>query len=240
MATHPVDEWFGEKIREAVRLSRIGSNLLLPLSVIVGLLSWCLLWFVIWMAVAMFWGWYFWTAGVVSAVAFYGLFKWQFRAGRGFIDEEQISGTRLSQSEWSMIRSSGSGWGTLLFDPDAGMFSRMIGLLFLMSPRMLALSQLLKLRLRRLEQANVAAAAKVVRQMLKKQAKVKLEDIAKKLPDQDLSRLIQTLTDVDGIVFLSKKEPGLTLAPRFLEEYEQWLAGRDEPIADDEDNADEA
>lgn len=134
-----------------------------------------------------------------------------------------------------MIRSSGNLWGSLLIDPDAGMISRFFALLFLMSPRMVALSRLLKSRMLRLEQADVAAAAKVVRQMLKTQTKVKLEDIEKKLPNQDLSRLIQTLTDVDGIVFLSKKEPGLTLAPRFIEEYEQWLAGRDE-LAEDDDN----
>ncbi len=235
MATHPLDEWFGGKIREAVRLAKLGSITLIPLSVIAGLFSWCLLWLGSWLVLAMFLGWFFWTTGVVTAVAFYFLFRWQFAAGRGIREADQFSGTRLTQLEWSMVRSSGNGWGALLSDPDAGMFSRLGALLFLMSPRMLALSRLLKRRMHRLEQADVAVASKVVRQMLKKQVKLTVEEIGKKLPDQDLSLLIQTLTDVDGIVFLSKKEPGLTLAPRFLEEYEQWLAGRDESVADDGD-----
>lgn len=210
----------------------------MPLSFLAGLFSWCLLWLGSWLVLAIFvgfTGWFFWTMGLLSAVAFYFLFQWQFKAGRRIRDEDQLSGTRLTQLEWSMVRSSGNGWGALLFDPDAGMISRLFALLFLMSPRMLALSRLLKRRMERLAKADVATASKVVRQMLKKQTKVKVEEIEKKLPNQDLSLLIQTLTDVDGIVFLSKKEPGLTLAPRFLEEFEQWQAGRAEPIDDDGD-----
>ena len=57
---------------------------------------------------------------------------------------------------------------------------------------------------------------------MRAQGRVPIEKIAEDFPDADLSKIVQPLGDVDGVVFLEKNGMGLTLAPRFMEEFNEW------------------
>ncbi len=224
MTHNPVDEWFAEKMQRSARMSQVSSLVLIPLAVLAAAATWFVL-FVLSVVALLIVGWS-WKIAFGTATVFLALtFVWQFTIGKNDRPEHEFEGKVFSGMEWALIRSAGSGWGVFVFDPElGGPLVRFVSAVLLTSPRMLQLSGQLKRRAARLEQADAALCAKVVRRMVKTQKRVTVQDMHKNLPDADVASLVQILTDVDGIVFLTKNGIGLTLAPRFNEEFQAWHA----------------
>jgi hypothetical protein len=74
----------------------------------------------------------------------------------------------------------------------------------------------------RLKQMDVPACSRVIGMLMRAQGRVPIEKIADEFPEADLSQIVPPLADVDGVVFLEKEGMGLTLAPRFMEEFNEW------------------
>ena len=228
MSTNPVDEWFAQKMLKSAQMSRFGSMLLIPMSLVAAIFTWCVL-FVISFGVCLASGWSSKLAIAAATVLLALTFVWQFTVGKRDRADHDFAGKTFSGMEWAMIRAASSGWGVFIFDPElGGPLVRFVSAVFLTSPRMIELSQELKRRATRLERADAALCSKVVRRMVKTQKRVTMVDMQKNMPNEDLASLVQILTDVDGIIFLTKNGIGLTLAPRFNEEFRQWIANRDD------------
>lgn len=230
MAQHPVDEWFALKIQQSARMAHIGAISLIPLAILAAIGTWLAL------AVPTFLAIWFiqkspnWILTAVIASGGLALtFAWQFFMARGYQESFEFAGRTFTGWEWAMIRAAGSGWAVFVFDPHLGTaLTRFLSALLITAPRMLELSRELRKRRERLENANVAGCAKVVKRMVKTQKRVTLEDIEKNLPGEDHASLLQSLTDVDGIIFLTKNGTGITLAPRLNTEFQEWLAERED------------
>ena len=69
---------------------------------------------------------------------------------------------------------------------------------------------------------DVNGCGRVIAMLMRAQARVDAEEIAKKFPEGDVMNFVRPLSAFDGVVFLHKGSPGLTLAPRLVTEFEQW------------------
>lgn len=240
LSTHPVDEWFAQKMLKSAQMSRFGSMLLIPMSLVAAIFTWCVLFAVTFLVcLASGSSSKFAISATVATVLLALTFVWQFTVGKRDRADHDFAGKTFSGMEWAMIRAASSGWGVFIFDPElGGPLVRFVSAVFLTSPRMIELGKELKRRAARLEQADAALCSKVVRRMVKTQKRVTMVDMQKNMPNEDLASLVQILTDVDGIIFLTKNGIGLTLAPRFNEEFQKWIANRDDVAElDDEPEA---
>lgn len=232
MAKKKLGRWFAENVERTTKYCRIGSVALLPASLIVAWLTYWIIWVTLFMSFMPLFG----LSSSALDYLSYGLlatvFVWQFLRGSEFEETYRFSGESESGTlKLNFARATGNGW-VMLFDPGvAHAFVKVIALLYLTSPRMLGLAWMLHRKANRLEQMDVPICSRVIAMLIKAQGRVPIEKIASEFPEADISSLVQPLADVDGVVFLEKGGPGLTLAPRFLEEFTEWSASK----ADDGD-----
>ena len=158
---------------------------------------------------------------------------WQFLRGSQFEETYRFAGeSETGTISLNLARANGNGW-VLLFDPGiAHAFVRVIALLYLTAPRMLGLALMLHHKAERLKRMDVPLCTRIIGRLVRAQGRVSFEDLARDFPEADLAQMIQPLTDVDGVVFLDKKGPGMTLAPRFLEDFNEWTT-RNSQAAED-------
>lgn len=216
------DRWFAEQVQASIRICRIGSILLIPGAVAVAFVTWWIVWMTIGMGLGVLfklsWG----TIDLLTYGFLAALFVWQFTAGRTFKEAYSFSGRNTSELEISLMQASGYGWA-YIFEPGvAGGLVRVLSLLYLTAPRMVALAIMLHQRAGRLQQMDVDNCGRLMSLLLKAQGRVSFDEIERALPGSELQQLIPPLADVDGVVFLNKDGPALTLAPRVAEEYAKW------------------
>lgn len=223
MAKKKLGRWFAEYIDRAMRYCRIGSICLVPLSLVVTWLTYWIIWVTLWIGfrplfnlsndAVGYWAWFF------LAV----IFAWQMLRGSEFEEEYRFSGeSETGTVTLNFSRTTGNGW-VLLFDPGvAHGFVKVIALMYLTAPRMLGLALMLHHKANRLREMDVPTCSRVIGMLMRAQGRVPIEKIADEFPDEDISNIVQSLADVDGVVFLEKNGVGLTLAPRFMEDFQAW------------------
>ena len=216
------ERWFANRVAESIRMCRIGSVALIPGALLVAFLTYWIVWLTVLMGVGVLFGLSWTTIYVLAALFLIVLFAWQFTAGKNFEESYRFAGKGPSTIELNVAQMTGNDWVVLLEPGVAGGLIRVISLLYLTAPRMVALSIMLHNRGERLKRMDVDACAKVMMHLVKAQGRVPFEKIEEAFPDADLSQIVQPLADVDGVVFLNKDGPAVTLAPRVVEEYEQW------------------
>jgi len=223
VAKKKLGRWFAEYIDRSAKYCRIGSIVLVPLSLIVAWLTYWIIWVTLWIGFRPLFDLSNDAVGNWAYVFLATIFAWQFLRGSEFEETYRFSGeSEAGTIQLNFARATGNGW-VLLFDPGvAHGFVKVIALLYLTAPRMLGLALMLHHKAVRLQQMDVPACSRVIGLLMRAQGRVPIEKIAEEFPDTDLSRIVPPLADVDGVVFLEKKGMGLTLAPRFMEEFTEW------------------
>lgn len=223
MAKKKLGRWFAEYIDRSTWYCRIGSIVLVPVSLIVAWLTYWIIWVTLWIGFRPIFGLSSNAVGNWAYVLLATIFVWQFLRGSEFEETYRFSGeSEAGTVSLNFARANGNGW-VLLFDPGvAHGFVKVIALLYLTAPRMLGLALMLHHKADRLKKMDVPACSRVIGMLMRAQGRVPIEEIADKFPDADLSQIVPPLGDVDGVVFLEKDGMGLTLAPRFMEEFNEW------------------
>ncbi len=224
MAKKKLGRWFAEYIKRSIRYCRIGSVVLVPVSLIVAWLTYWIIWVTLWVGFRPLFDLSNDAVGYWSCFFLAVIFAWQFLRGSEFEEEYRFAGeSEAGTVTLNFSRATGNGW-VLLFDPGvAHGFVKVIALLYLTAPRMLGLALMLHRKADRLKQMDVQACSRVIGLLMRAQGRVPIEKIADEFPDAELSKIVQPLADVDGVVFLEKNGTGLTLAPRFMEEFDEWM-----------------
>jgi hypothetical protein len=93
-------------------------------------------------------------------------------------------------------------------------------------PRMFWTSWYTFQRWQRLQQLDLPSCAIILRILLRKAERVEVETFADKRPDLDLPRILYEVSMLDGVVFLTKRGLGLSLAPRLTEDLAKWRQRR--------------
>jgi hypothetical protein len=223
VAKKKLGRWFAEYIERSTKYCRIGSIVLIPLSLIVAWLTYWIIWVTLWIGFRPLFDLSNDAVGYWSYFFLAVIFAWQFLRGSEFEEEYRFSGeSEAGTVTLNFSRASGNGW-VMLFDPGvAHGFVKVIALLYLTAPRMLGLALMLHRKADRLKQMDVPACSRVIGMLMRAQGRVPIEKIAEEFPDADLSNIVPPLGDVDGVVFLEKDGMGLTLAPRVIEEFTEW------------------
>jgi hypothetical protein len=228
VAKKKLGRWFAEYIERSTKYCRIGSIVLIPASLIVAWLTYWIIWVTLWIGFRPLFDLSNAAIDYLSYLVLATIFVWQFFRGSEFEETFRFSGeSEAGTVSLNFARASGNGW-VLLFDPGvAHGFVKVIALLYLTAPRMLGLALMLHRKVNRLKQMDVPACSRVIGLLMRAQGRVPIEKIAAEFPDADLAQIVQPLADVDGVVFLEKNGMGLTLAPRFMEDFNEWASDGD-------------
>lgn len=203
-------------------MCRVGSLVLIPGAAVAAVITWWLVWVTILMGLGVLFKLSWDTIDLFAYGFLVTLFVWQFTAGRSYRESYQFSGRKTSELEISLMQASGYGWA-YIFEPGvANAFVRVLSLLYLTAPRMVALAFMLHQRAGRLQKMDVNQCGRLMSMLLKAEGRVSFEEIERAFPESDLRDLVVPLSDIDGVVFLNKNGPALTLAPRVAEEYAKW------------------
>ena len=109
-------------------------------------------------------------------------------------------------------------------DSDISVPERIFGM-FMMVPRMFCTAWYLFKRAADVKDIDVRECGAILRFLLKKAERVNVHEIADKRPKTELTKTLRQVSMIDGVVFLSRGEIGLTLAIRFKDEVEKAMSG---------------
>lgn len=105
---------------------------------------------------------------------------------------------------------------------ERSILERILGVLLIV-PRLFWTSWYLYQRVEDVKQIEVAECAKVLRLALKKAERVELNEFGNRFEGMDLPKILRQVSLIDGVVFLTKRGFGLSLANRFTEDLEQSI-----------------
>ncbi len=223
MAKPKLSDWLQERVSREGRLCLMSPLLLIPGAVLATVVTGWAVFMTILMGFGMLFALSFNQSMGATGLVIGILYLWQFTKGRTHREEWQFSGREMGITDLAVRVVTGSPFAVLALDPAAGkMFVRMLATLLLSGPRLLVLAWDLVQRGRRLKELDVAACTKVLSILLKRQSRVSMKDLLNEVPQATLQTALPQLGDVDGVVFLSTAPIGLTLAPRFQKDFEEW------------------
>ena len=107
-------------------------------------------------------------------------------------------------------------------ESDITILERIFGM-FMMVPRMFWTAWYLFQRIKDVKEIDVRECGAILRFLLKKAERVNVIEIAEKRPATDLTKTLRQVSLIDGVVFLTRSEIGLTLANRFKDEVEKAM-----------------
>lgn len=106
-------------------------------------------------------------------------------------------------------------------DSDRSWVERLLGLLA-MPQRLLCTAWYTAARLKRLQDLNIAGCAAVLRVLFRKGERAEISDITEKLTKTDIPQGLRDASLIDGVVFLTRRTFGVSLAPRLVEDLTAW------------------
>ena len=224
----PVATWVGEQAgRDAVMYTGAAA-ILLPCAVAATLGTYFFIFGVLWVLKLSFFG----SGGTwvvyLLALAVVGLLFWT----NTVVDREEFETYQVDLSTKGMValhvsRLTGNSWMMLLASPsDMHALVRIISNALLIGPRLFEMSWAMWKLSRRLRSIDPGPVGKAIGLLMKAGGRVPLAALLEEFPHSDSQRLVDDVTAVDGVVFLSTQPPGLTVTPTLMEEYETWRSER--------------
>lgn len=129
-----------------------------------------------------------------------------------------------SQSEYSTAQPLSAIWmyafGSI--DSDQFWYEKLLAILCL-PQRLWAAAWFAWKRIEELKQLNLEACAAVIRHLYREAERVEIDELAQKLNLHNPVRIIRQVSLIDGVVLLTRKTPGLSLAQRLVDDINEWL-----------------
>lgn len=107
-------------------------------------------------------------------------------------------------------------------EADRSIPERILGMMLIV-PRLFWTAMYLFQRAEDVKQIEVPECCKVLRLALKKAERVELEEFGDRFESMDLPKILRQVSLIDGVVFLTKRGFGMSLANRFKEDLEKGL-----------------
>ena len=107
-------------------------------------------------------------------------------------------------------------------DSDQTILERAFGLMMIV-PRMFWTAWYLHKRAAEVRDIDVSSCSKVLRMALQKAERVEVTEIEDKYESMDIIKTMRQVSLIDGVVFLTKKPIGISLATRFKDDLEAGL-----------------
>ena len=111
-------------------------------------------------------------------------------------------------------------------DSDRTWVERLLGLLA-MPQRLLCAAWYAMERVKQLQELDISECATVFRVLFRKAERVEVSEIAEKRTFADLPRTLRDVSLIDGVVFLTRRTVGISLASRLVDQLNAWKSGRD-------------
>lgn len=93
--------------------------------------------------------------------------------------------------------------------------------LFLLIPRMFVTAWYVFQRIELAKEIDAENCGKVIRLVLRKSESVQVTEVAEKWPDMDIRATMKQLSLIDGVVFLTRGEPAISIANRFKDDLDK-------------------
>lgn len=110
-------------------------------------------------------------------------------------------------------------------DSDRTWVERLLGLLA-MPQRLLCAAWYALSRLRELQDVDPVECAAVFRILFRKAERMEVSELAEKRTFADLPRTLRQVSLFDGVVFLTRRTVGVSLAPRLVDQLNDWNTRR--------------
>lgn len=171
------------------------------------------------------------TLGILGTVLF---FTW-LRIPKNLSDREYLMESDGEESQLFVAPAMGVVWTFALgsIDSDQTWVERLLGMLAL-PQRLLCAAWYVVQRVKQLKEINIPGCAHIIRLVSRKAERMEVSEIAEKRSDPDLNKTLREVSLIDGVVFLTRKTVGVSLAPRLVEELDKWSARRG--LGDDDDS----
>ena len=115
-------------------------------------------------------------------------------------------------------------------ETDQSIPERILSVMMLM-PRMSWTSFYIFRRISRIKAVDIEGCSKILRIMLKRSERVEAAEIADQHTDMDAAAIFSQMSLIDGVVFLTKDEVGISLANRFRDDLERDLTKNDPSVS---------
>lgn len=161
------------------------------------------------------------AAGILAAVQYFTILRLHVDLGdvRAL---QKIS--EVSQSEYATAQPLSAVWmyafGSM--DSDQFWYEKLLGLLC-MPQRLCSAGWFAWKRIEELRQLNIESCAAIIRHLFREAERVEIDELATKLSLPNPVRAIREVSLIDGIMLLTRKTTGLNLAPRLVDELNEWL-----------------
>ena len=99
---------------------------------------------------------------------------------------------------------------------------KIVSTIILSGPRLITLAWRFLLKAKRLKTMKTGSCAKIISLLIKQQTRISLSELYDQNSEIDLQTVIPQLQDIDGVVFLLEEPPGLSVAPRLLQDFQEW------------------
>lgn len=132
--------------------------------------------------------------------------------------------SEASQSEYATAQPLSAVWMYAFgnMDSDQLWYEKLLGLLCL-PQRLCAAAFFAWKRIEELRQLNHEACAAVIRHLYREAERVEIEELAEKLNLANPVRTIRQVSLIDGVILLTRKTSGLSLAQRLVDDINEWL-----------------
>lgn len=124
-------------------------------------------------------------------------------------------------------------WAFGSMDPDRSIIDKLVAVT-MQAPRLLCAAWYTWHRLEDVQNIDKEATIDVMKVLFRSDHSVGVQEIADKLEDEDLVTVIRDVSLLDGVVFLTKDEITLSIAPRLNEDLDAWRAETEKAAESDE------
>jgi len=167
---------------------------------------------------------------VVGLFGCLGAYSW-LRAQKELVDRKHQAACHTTVVELRVVPPVSDVWSWAFgsMDPDRSLIDKFVAVT-MQAPRLFCAAWYTWHRLEDVQNIDKEATVEVMKVLFRSDHSVRVEEIDDKLEDEDLVQTIRDVSLLDGIVFLTKDEITISIAPRLNEDLDAWRAETEKPV----------
>jgi len=154
-----------------------------------------------------------------------GMYAWNL-AQQGLRDRRHKAKCNDEKITLNIVPGNAQVWSWAFgsMDSDQSILEKIVGLTMLV-PRLFCASWHTWQHMEDLKNIDADTTLKVLKILFRNDLSVRAQAISDGLSDADLNKAIRDVSLLDGVVFLTKDEISLSVAPRLHDDFEAWRSG---------------
>ena len=177
-----------------------------------------------------------WAFGVVGLLfGIMGSISWK-QARAELSDVRYKVACKGREQKVSVAHATSWVWTWAFGNPDSDQsITQWIAGIAMFVPRLFCAAWYMFLRIKDVRNIDSQTTLDIMKILFRRDERVEVAEIAESLVDVDLEKAVRDVSLLDGIVFLTKSELAISLAPRLNEDLEAWRTSGG-PVEQDEEN----